>query len=94
MASAVLMIDPAFTSDCVIVRVAVQMVELPGASVVDGHVTVDRPDSGSLTATDVSVTLPVFVTTNENVCTSPNDAPVGAVSVVIATDFVRLIAFV
>ena len=93
-ADAVLMIDPAFTSDCVIVRVAVQVVEPPGASVDNGHVTVDRPDSGSLMATDVNVTLPVFVTTNENVWVSPNDAPVGAVSVVIATDFVSAMVLV
>ena len=44
--------------------------------------------------TEVSVTLPVFVTRNENVCTSPNDAPVGALSVVIATDFARVIVLV
>ena len=82
---AVLMIDPAFTSDWVMVRVAVQVVEAPGANVVDGHEMTDRPPSGSVTLTEVKVTLPVLVTRNENVCTSPNDAPVGAVSVVMAT---------
>ena len=82
---AVLLMDPAFTSDCVIVRVAVQVVEPPGANVVEGQLIVDRPVSGSVMLTEVKVTLPVLVTRNENVCTSPNDAPVGAVSVVMAT---------
>ena len=85
VAEAVLMIDPAFTSDWVMVRVATHVVDAPGANVVDGHEMLDRPVNGSVTATDVRVTLPVLVTRNENVCTSPNDAPVGAVSVVMAT---------
>ena len=37
----------------------------PGARVVTGQVTVDRPGRASITPTDVSVTLPVFVTRNE-----------------------------
>ena len=41
------------------------VVESPGANVMTGHVTADRPGSGSATPTDVSVTLPVFVTRNE-----------------------------
>ena len=86
-ADAVLMIDPAFTSAWVIVRVAVHVVDVPGARVVDGHEMAERPDSGSVTPTDVIVTFPVLATRNENVCTSPNDAPVGATSVVIAADF-------
>ena len=94
LAVAVLVMTPAFTSAWVMVRVAVHVVDAPGTSVVDGHVTADRPLSGSVMPTDVSVTLPVLVTRNENVCTSPSDAPVGAASVVIATDLVRLIAFV
>lgn len=89
-AEAVLMIDPAFTSVWVMVRVAVQVVDPPGANVVDGQVMAERPVRGSVTPIDVSVTLPVFVTANENVCTSPNDAPVGAVSVVIATDLTNV----
>ena len=93
-ADAVLMIDPAFTSAWVIVRVAVHVVDDPGASVVDGQMIADRPDSGSVMVTDVNVTLPVFVTRNENVCTSLNDAPVGAVSVVIAAVLVSVIVFV
>ena len=70
------------------------MVEPEGANVVDGQKIADKPDRGSVTLTDVNVTLPVFVTANENVCTSPNDAPVGAVSVVMATDFDNAIVFV
>ena len=92
-AAAVLMIDPAFTSDCVMVRVAVHVVEPPGATVVDGQMIADKPVNGSVTATEVRVTLPVLVTANENVCTSPKDAPEGAVSVVMATDLIRLIDF-
>ena len=93
-AVAVLLIVPALTSDWVIVRVAAHVVDAPGASVVDGQVMLDSPVSGSETATAVNVTLPVFVTRNENVWVSPNDAPVGEVSVVIATDFDNAIAFV
>ena len=93
-AVAVLLIDPAFTSDWVMLRVAVQVVEAPGANVVDGHETADKPVNGSATATAVNVTLPVFVTRNENVCTSPKDAPSGAASVVTATDFVSDNVFV
>ena len=89
-AEAVLMIDPAFTSVWVMVRVAVQVVDPPGASVVDGQVMADRPVSGSVMATAVNVTLPVLVTANENVCISPSEAPVGAVSVVIATDLTNV----
>ena len=94
VADAVLMIDPASTSDWVIVRVAAQVVDAPGASVVDGQLIVDRPVSGSETATAVSVTFPVLATANENVWVSPNEAPVGAVSVVIAADFANAIVFV
>ena len=91
---AVLLIDPAFTLVCVIVRVAVHVVDAPGANVVDGQLIADRPANGSATFIEVNVTLPVFVTRNEKVWVSPNDAPVGAVSVVIATVFVRVIVFV
>ena len=93
-AVAVLVTTPAFTSAWVIVRVAVHVVDAPGANVVDEQLIADKPANGSATFTEVNVTLPVFVTANENVCTSPNDAPVGAVSVVIATVFVRVIVFV
>ena len=94
LADAELMTDPAFTSAWVIERVAVHVVEPPGDNVVDGHEIPDRPVNGSVIDTEVSVTLPVLVTANENVCTSPNDGPVGAVSVVIAADFAILIVFV
>ena len=93
-AVAVLLIDPAFTSAWVMVRVAVHVVDTPGANVVEGQVMADRPLSGSVTETPVSVTLPVFVAANENVWTSPNDAPVGAASVVIATDLTNDNVFV
>ena len=73
---------------------AVQVVDAPGARVVDGQVMLDRPANGSMMEIEVSVTLPALVTVNENVWVSPNDAPVGAVSVVIATDFVSAIDFV
>ena len=85
---------PAFTSAWVIVRVAVQVVEDPGANVVVGHDTADMPNNGSDTPTALSVTLPVLVTRNEKVCVSPNDAPTGAVSVVKAADLVNVIVFV
>ena len=93
-AVAVLVTTPAFTSACVIVRVAVHVVDAPGANVVDGQLIADKPDRGSVMLTDVNVTLPVFVTRNEKVWVSPNDAPLGAVSVVIATVLVRVIVFV
>ena len=93
LADAVLMTNPAFTSACVIVRVALQVVDAPGARVIDGQVIADKPGSGSETPTEVRVTLPVLVTTNENVCVSPNDAPSGVVSVVIATDLVNASVF-
>ena len=73
---------------------AVQVVDAPGASVVDGQVMLDRPGNGSLMETEVSVTLPALVTANENVCVSPNDAPVVPVSVVMATDLDMVIVLV
>ena len=94
VADAVLMIDPAFTSVWVMVRVAVQVVEAPGANVVAGQVMADRPGIGSLMLRPVSVTLPVLDTANEKVCVSPSDAPGGAVSVVIAADFTNDSVFV
>ena len=92
-AVAVFATTPAFTSAWVMARVAEQVVDEPGARVVDGHVMADRPVSGSVIDTDVRVTLPVFFTRNENVWVSPNDAPVGAVSVVSATVLVSVIVF-
>ena len=64
---AVFAIEPASTSACVDVYVAVQVVEAPGASELTGHEIGDNPTCGSVTTTDASVTLPVFVTTNEYV---------------------------
>ena len=92
-AVAVFAIAPVFTSACVIVRVAVQVVDAAGVSVVEGHEILDKPVSGSVMLTVVKVTLPVLVTRNEKVWVSPNDAPVGAVSAVNATDFAKDNAF-
>ena len=64
-AVAVLRIEPAFMFANVTVYVAVQVVEIVGASVATGHDTADKPGSGSVTAIAVNVTLPVFDTRNE-----------------------------
>ena len=64
-AVAVFAIEPASTSLCLTVYVAVQVVEIVGANVDTGHDTADRPDNGSVTPTVVSVTLPLLVTRNE-----------------------------
>jgi hypothetical protein len=62
VAVAVLFTTPASTSACVSAYDFVHVVDAPGASVVAGQVT--EPIFGSETPTLVSVTLPVFVTTN------------------------------
>ena len=62
-ADAELMTWPRSTSACVSVYVALHVVAAPGARDPVGHVTV--PIVASVTATLVSVTLPVFVTRNE-----------------------------
>ena len=62
---AVFTTEPAFMSDSVTVYDAVHVVDTEGANVDTGHETADKPGSGSVTPTDVNVTLPVFVTTNE-----------------------------
>ena len=64
VAVAVFAIDPASMSACVAVYDAVQVVDADGANVDAGQLTADRPGSGSVTATEVNVTLPVLVTTN------------------------------
>jgi hypothetical protein len=72
---AVFVTSPAFTSACVTAYVAVQVVDPPGASVVTGHeITggVPVPENAvSVTATPVSVTLPVLVTPKLYVTRSP-----------------------
>ena len=68
-ATALLTIDPVSRSAWVDTYVAVQVVVAPGASVVTGQVTADRPGNGSATPTPDSVTLPVLVTANEYVTT-------------------------
>ena len=55
--------EPASRSACVTVCVPLQVVDTPGANVVTGQVT--PAVFGSDTATLVSVTFPVLVTTNE-----------------------------
>ena len=49
----------------------------PAPTIATGHVTADRPGSGSVTPTDVSVTLPVLVTRNEYATVSPAAVTVG-----------------
>ena len=73
-AVATLTIEPASMSACVTVYVAVHVVAAAGASTATGQVTGDRPGSGSVTATELSVTLPALVTANEYVTTSPTAA--------------------
>ena len=75
VAEAVLATWPASMSACVIVYVAVHVVDSPGASVVTGHRTV--PTLASVTATPLTVTLPVFVTTNAYVIVEPALVPLG-----------------
>ena len=65
LAVAVFTIEPASTSACDTAYDAVHVVDAPGANDATGHDTADRPGNGSDTPTAVSVTLPVFVTTNE-----------------------------
>ena len=64
-AVAVFTIDPAFMFANVTVLLAVHVVDAEGTNVESGHDTADKPGSGSVTPTEVNVTLPVFVTTNE-----------------------------
>ena len=64
-AVAVFTIEPAFMFAKVTVYDAVHVVDAEGANVDAGHDTTDRPGSGSVTPTDVKVTLPVFVTKKE-----------------------------
>ena len=54
--------DPTVTSPAVGVYVAVQVSDAIGASILPGQVTALRLGMGSVTATEGSVTLPVFVT--------------------------------
>src|SRR5262245_34690774 len=56
VALASFVMNPASTSACVVVYVAVQVSVAPGATVSDGHETVDRPGNASLTVTACSVT--------------------------------------
>ena len=61
-AVAVLLTAPASMSAWVTVRDAVHVVDAPGANDDTGHEMADRPGSGSVTPTEVRVTLPVLVT--------------------------------
>ena len=64
-AVAVFTIEPAFMLANVTVYDAVHVVDTEGANVDTGQLTTDKPGSGSVTATDVKVTLPLLVTKNE-----------------------------
>ena len=65
VAVAALSTDPASRSACVITYSAVQTSCSPGASVTGcAQSSADRPGSGSVIDTPVSVTLPVFVAVN------------------------------
>ncbi len=74
-AVAVLATWPASMSACVSVYVAEQVVDSSGSSVVTGQTTV--PTLPSATAASLSVTLPVFVTTNSYVIVEPALVPLG-----------------
>ena len=93
VAVAVLAIEPASISACVTVYVAVQSTLAPGANAPGGHVAtgaVPVPvNAVSVTAGSVMVTLPVLVTTNVYVTTSP-----AAVTVVGVADLVTVNAAV
>jgi hypothetical protein len=80
-AVAVLFTTPASTSPCVNEYDFVHVVDTPGASWVTGQLT--GPTFGSLTPTDVTVTLPVFFTTNEYATVEPADIPDGAPAVFV-----------
>jgi hypothetical protein len=62
---AVFVIEPTSKSACVTTYVAVHVVAAAGASELTGQLIALKPGSGSATPTGESVTLPVFVTTNE-----------------------------
>ena len=94
-AVAVLASDPASMSACVTVYVAVHVVDTPGANVATGHETADRPGNASDTPTDVSVTLPVFVTTNEYETVAPASVTeAGDTDLAMAIDGVRTVVTV
>ncbi|MDH2430314.1 hypothetical protein, partial [Sphaerisporangium sp. TRM90804] len=75
LATAVLTIEPASTSACVVTYVPVQVVDAWGASVVTGHVITGsgpEPENAvSVTPTLFSVAVPVFTTAKEYVITRP-----------------------
>ena len=67
-------------------RVAVQVVDAPGASVVTGQVT--APAFGSVTTTVVIVVVPVFFTRNDQVIVSPRSVLPSPLTSVTAADLV------
>ena len=81
VAVAVLFTTPASTSACVNEYDFVHVVAAAGARVPTGHVT--GPTFGSLTPTDVNVTLPVFLTTNEYATVEPAVVPDGVPAVFV-----------
>ncbi len=84
---------PLSTSACVSVYVAVHVVVAFGASVATGQLTV--PTVASVTETEVSVTLPVFVTTKLYAMVAPAALPDGVPACLsTVTEGVRVIGVV
>jgi hypothetical protein len=82
-AVAVLETTPASTSAWVITcGPAVHVVLAPGANDVTGHDT--TPAEGSATATEDTVTVPVFVTLNDQAIVSPRSVPLASRSLTTA----------
>jgi hypothetical protein len=82
-AVAVLETTPASTSAWVITcGPAVHVVDAPGANDVTGHDT--TPAEGSATTTEDTVTVPVFVTLNDQAMVSPRSVPLASRSLTTA----------
>ena len=62
-ADPVFVTEPRSTSACVVTYVAVHVPDAPGASDVNGHEISDRFANGSVTTTELNVSLPVLLTT-------------------------------
>ena len=87
VAVAVLLTTPVSTSGWVIVYAAeVQVVDAPGARVVTGQVI--APALASVTAVVLSVTVPVFLTRNDQAIVSPRSVLPSPLTSVTAADLV------
>src|SRR5690606_24605240 len=87
--------EPASTSACKIVYVAVPVTLSPGNNVPvlvgqTGKLIADNPTMGSVTATEVNVTVPVFASTNVYVIVSPA-TPVPEVTAPVFTRVMPLV---